>query len=294
MRIGIIGSGALGLLCSSYLSRNHTVTLYVRREEQLRALQAKPITLEVKGTSGRQSENVTFKLMTELGEEDCFLVAVKQAGIASVLQQLTGIKNTVPTVFMQNGMGHLDAIQTINAPSYLGIVQHGAVRETDLAVHHLGLGMIKLAPVSGTVQEAKKIVEQLDRPDFPFQLEKNWEQLVKEKLIVNAVINPLTALFDVKNKAIIENKHIRNIAIKLCEESARALKIDGELAWHLVGTVAASTGENTSSMRADRLQGKQTEIEAISGYILKQNEDPMPYTRFVYEAILGLEREGET
>jgi 2-dehydropantoate 2-reductase len=34
MEIGIIGSGAVGLLSAAYLSKNHDVTLYTRRKEQ--------------------------------------------------------------------------------------------------------------------------------------------------------------------------------------------------------------------------------------------------------------------
>ncbi|CAM5275748.1 hypothetical protein BSAF29S_05212 [Bacillus safensis subsp. safensis] len=36
MNIGIIGGGAIGLLCASYLSQHHDITVLTRRKEQAR------------------------------------------------------------------------------------------------------------------------------------------------------------------------------------------------------------------------------------------------------------------
>lgn len=291
MQIGIIGAGALGLLCSSYLSKNHTVTLYVRRQAQRNSINNEQISLSINGEEKFTTTNVATKLISDITHEDCIIIAVKQTKIQEVMQQLNKINQKIPLIFLQNGMGHLEALQATHHPAYIGIVQHGAVKKSDVSVNHLGVGNIKLAAMSGTKAEVHAIQSNLHTRDFPFKLEDDWERVLKRKLIINAVINPLTALFDVKNREIIDNQHIRNIGENLCLEASRVLELDSDKAWKSVEEVARNTGENTSSMRADVKQGNKTEIEAISGYILKRSKQPVLYTEFVYEAILAIEQQ---
>lgn len=294
MKIGIIGGGALGLLCSSYLSKHHIITLYVKREAQQTAITNEQISLSIQGEEAFTTKHVTAKFIKQLEGIDCIIIAVKQSGIYQVMQQLNSLNHEIPLLFLQNGMGHLEALRASKHPAYVGVVQHGAVRESDRSVNHLGVGTIKLAAITGTKAKVEVLQHHLHTEEFPFEIENDWEQVMKEKLIVNAIINPLTALFDVENRAIIDNEHIRNLAIKLCAEAALVLEIDEDNAWRLVEEVAHNTGENTSSMRADIQREKKTEIEAISGYILNQTKEPLPYTRFIYEAVLAIEREAVT
>src|SRR5699024_11364265 len=88
----------------------------------------------------------------------------------------------------------------------------------------------------------------LNNISFPVRFCSSWKILLKEKLIVNAVINPLTALFNVKNGVILSNKYLYDIAEKLCFEAAESLNLDFEENWHRVQTIAKKTSENISSM----------------------------------------------
>lgn len=56
--------------------------------------------------------------------------------------------------------------------------------------------------------------------------------------------------------------------------------------------IAKNTGNNMSSMRADILNNRKSEIDSITGYILQHSNAHLPYTSFVYRAILALEAEG--
>src|SRR5690625_2100887 len=186
-------------------------------------------------------------------------------------------------------MGHIKMLQQLIQPVYIGVVSHGAHRTSDYEVHHLGKGSISLASVTGNEKELKQLTEKLSQDYFPVQQVKNWERLLKDKLIVNAVINPLTALFDVPNGEVVQNEDIQYLAKKICEETALALDLDKELAWRRVKDIALNTKENISSMRSDLQKRQMTEIEAISGFILHENNpEQFPYTTFVYRAILAL------
>lgn len=49
LKIGIIGGGAIGLLCASYLSEHHDITLFTRRKQQAEEIRALGIERMVRG-----------------------------------------------------------------------------------------------------------------------------------------------------------------------------------------------------------------------------------------------------
>lgn len=288
MKIGIIGSGAIGLLMSSYLKQDHEVTVYVHRHEQKAQLSEKGIT-RFKQSKLDKTVRIRAEHFTDLNDEDCYFVCVKQHQIENLIPYLKKIKK--PIIFLQNGMGHLKYMKLLERNTYVGVVEHGAKRIDDTTVDHLGNGTIRLANFLGDEEMLKNIIRNIHKDSFPFVKEENYELLLKNKLIVNAVINPLTAIFNIPNGKILTNKHIEKLARKLCKEAATVLELDEEKSWKRVVNTAEITRENTSSMRADILHHRKTEIEAISGYLLEQNEN-LPYTKFVYHSLLALEKEG--
>ncbi len=106
-----------------------------------------------------------------------------------------------------------------------------------------------------------------------------------KKLVVNCIINPLTALFNCKNGELLGGSIVGSNTIdQLVHEAGviiRALpnlQMDEPLrdcfsderlrGW--VNEVARATAENTSSMLQDVRAGRKTEIDYINGYLVQQ------------------------
>lgn len=103
-----------------------------------------------------------------------------------------------------------------------------------------------------------------------------------EKLAVNAVINPLTVLFDCRNGELLENFYIVQtmrvvlweVAQVLCAlpaiagVSGREVRFSPERLYDVVIKVARATGDNWSSMLQDVRNGKQTEVDYINGFVV--------------------------
>jgi len=112
-------------------------------------------------------------------------------------------------------------------------------------------------------------------------------QLQLEKLAVNSVLNPLTALLDARNGSILHNFSLtRTMRLLLAETSLviRSLpelqnipnihtRFSAQRLETLVVSVANTTRDNISSMLADVRAGRQTEVEYINGYIVKRGEE---------------------
>ncbi|MCJ7608015.1 MAG: 2-dehydropantoate 2-reductase, partial [Thermoplasmata archaeon] len=92
------------------------------------------------------------------------------------------------------------------------------------------------------------------------------------KVIVNASINPITAILGIRNGAILENEAISDLAASVSQEGERvaiALGIDLPFkpSSNRVMSVAAETAANRSSMLRDLELGRRTEIAQINGAI---------------------------
>jgi len=285
MDIGVVGGGAIGLMISSYLANKHTVTIYVRRHEQKKSIN----TFGLYRDGVRCKKNIKAYLIHEMKREEVYLVCVKQPQIKHVLPAIHAMVNNEPVLFLQNGMGHLEQVGNAKYPILVGIVEHGAIKLNDYSVKHIGRGTIKVAPYNKDADMLSYLVEKLDEKSFPVRMFKEWESLLKEKLIINAVINPLTALFHVRNGYILKVPHIKKLAYLLCMEAASVLKLDPDKSWESVKNVASNTSENISSMLNDIKNDQKTEIEAITGYIMRNSNKEIPNTAFIYHSIKALE-----
>lgn len=286
MHIGIIGAGSVGLLLTAYLASHHQVTLYVKRPSQRMQIREEQIHLQVNGQD-RKTIAVQVEDITNLQDHDLVFLAVKQPQLGSLLPYLQQLQEKTTVVFLQNGMAHLAYASSLENRVLLGVVEHGASRINDVTVNHLGQGKIVLGSLKNEDAFLQELVTKINQADFPFEYRPDVEFVLKEKLLVNAVINPLTALFNVPNGAIIKNDNLKILAQHICDEVATVLALDKQKSWDKVVAIANNTKNNTSSMRADILLNRSTEIEAIIGYILAESKEALPYTKFVYHSILA-------
>lgn len=112
-------------------------------------------------------------------------------------------------------------------------------------------------------------------------------QLQLEKLSSNAVLNPLTALLDVPNGALLKSNELSIVQRLLLAEVSLVIRGLPELEGipnvrtrfsakrleQLGRAVTGRTAQNSSSMREDIRHGKKTEIDYINGYIVKRGEE---------------------
>ncbi|MCP8616615.1 ketopantoate reductase family protein [Salirhabdus salicampi] len=288
MRIGVIGGGAIGLLLASYLRRQqHDITCYVKREEQAMELNQHGVTLLPNGITYKVygSSHTTFQ------SEDLYIVCLKQYHLTNFIDNLKMIPSNIPILFLQNGMGHIPLFGKFKNPIFVGVVEHGAIRHSDNTVEHTGAGKIRVGVYNEKHQPIlMRWIDILHRSSFPFVYEQNWERTLKEKLIVNAVINPLTALFQVRNGEVVSDDYIKTLAERICLECSTALHLPHGRMWERIKEISVLTAKNESSMLKDITLGRLTEIDAILGYIINQSQTYMPNTSFAYYAVKTIEK----
>ncbi|WP_108669796.1 2-dehydropantoate 2-reductase [Peribacillus acanthi] len=267
MNIGIIGGGSIGLLFGFYLSSTHNITIFTRTGKQASEINKNGIHCLTDGIY-KIAEVQASKLDENalLLEQDILIVTVKQYQLEEILPY---IKNAaVPLIFIQNGMGHLDQIRNLEAEIFLGTVEHGAFKVDDMTVQHTGRGAVRLAVFKGDVNTITFLSEN-DNLQISFQ--DQYLPMLLDKLFVNATINPLTAILEVRNGELVENPNFHHILVNLCKEICTVFNIsDWKHVLIHIENVCRNTSNNRSSMLKDIENQRQTEIDAILGYVLME------------------------
>ncbi len=308
MNIKVIGAGALGMLFAAKLSAVPGIkaTLVCRTREQAGLLNGKGITLRENGVEiSSHPHCVSFNEMTEDAvHTDWIFLCVKQKDIShqliTMLHAVLG--SDTPLLCFQNGIGHVEKlVETIDASQiYIAATTEAAKRLSAHAVEHTGKGSTKVGKAfeqgEDWTSNEKLLINFLKSAGFESLLSKNTLSIVWNKLLINDLINPLTALMRVRNGTLPSSRHALLLMERLFHEGARAaelagVQIDGNL-WEQILEVCSKTAGNHSSMLQDVLNGRQTEADWITGsilHIMEQNGEKAPVHEVVYHLLKGLE-----
>ncbi|RFU71166.1 2-dehydropantoate 2-reductase [Peribacillus saganii] len=291
MNIGIVGGGAIGLLFAFYLSERHSITVYTNRSEQAEVIKDKGVRM-IRGETTLLRKMKAKPATDGISDEDLLIITVKQYHLPSILPALYHFKGNL--LFVQNGMSHIDQVKLLPAKEIIfGVVEHGALIHNQNTVEHSGIGVTKLASLKNPGRDLLAD----DIPFFSFQIEPDYYNMLLKKLVVNAVINPLTALLRVENGYLVKHDQFYNAFLLLFNEIAEVLELsDREGMQRHVEDICRTTSKNRSSMLKDIEKGRQTEIDAILGFVLSQAKEKSKNAKIaamLYMLIKGKEQQGE-
>jgi len=275
-KILIVGTGAMASLFAARLAGVAEVTLLGTWEAGLDALEMRGVRLVE--TDGREE---SFPVRVARSPEGCqgakmAIVLVKAWQTRRAADQLAeclhpqGIALT-----LQNGLGNREILENALGGERVGfgVTTTGATILEPGRVRSGGEGPIHFRPHPSMTP----LVELLTKAGFMMDPVEDIQGLLWGKLVINAAINPLTALLEVPNGALLESPSIMEVMVSAAEETAAvAAALCVNLPFADPGAqamdVARSTGENSSSMLQDIRRGAPTEIDAISGAIVRDGE----------------------
>ncbi|MGG3466565.1 2-dehydropantoate 2-reductase [Neobacillus pocheonensis] len=295
MKVGIIGAGSIGLLFAAYLSKRFDVEIYTRTPEQSFEINKFGICVQ-KGSERTISVVKAYPISEWRGLEDFTIITVKQYQLKEIIMHNNKLASMPKNLlFLQNGMGHLKLLDNIRAHNtYVGSIEHGALRENPYTVSHNGEGITNVAVFNGNSQPLIQFIAFAPK-DFPIILKENYYEMLVNKLMINVVINPLTAILRVKNGELVQNHFYFQALKNLFSEASSILKIENkEFYFDQILNICRSTAENRSSMLKDIEAGRLTEVDAILGYILeeaKRQKRSAPQIENLFFLIKGKERE---
>lgn len=246
-------------MLGAILSKKNEVLL-IARGEHLRVIKERGLRLQ------GHTEDI-FCLDAESyypGGFDLIVLTVKAYQTEEAKKAIKKEYNGEPVITFQNGVGIVSLLREFDVIP--GVTTHGATLLSPGVVRHAGIGDTYIGEINGEITQrilhfAKNFTECGIKTEVVNDImERRWI-----KAAINAVINPITAIFNVPNGILVENEDISEMARCVSDEisetlSTRGIHVD---LYSLVMDVAKKTRENKSSMLQDILNGRRTEVDYI-------------------------------
>jgi 2-dehydropantoate 2-reductase len=306
MRIVIVGAGALGGMVGALLAESgeDVVLVEVNRARERLLNESGLYVAEV----GKEERCVRVQVVTSvegLEPADLVFVAVKSYQTASAVRAtLPVIGPRTWVLSMQNGVGNTRVMTDILGPERVlcGITYHSIQHVGPNRLRYrVGIKPIQIAPENGVVtEELAAIGTVFARAGLSTEVVENIDSVVWNKLLHNAVVNPVSALTGLTCKELLDDEHMYAFMRELCLEivavmRARGLSILNEEDPYVpvLGSLKA-LGKNRPSMWQDLARGNYTEIDAINGAVVAEAERlglDAPHCRALVRFIHSRERQ---
>jgi 2-dehydropantoate 2-reductase len=205
---------------------------------------------------------------------------------------------------LQNGMGAAEDVQALlpQARIYCLVTTGAAWRDAPFSVHRAGHGGTEVGRHGREPggEDVLEIVRGLALPDLKVEISADIRAAQWRKLAVNCVINPLTALLDIPNGQVPKDARAKTMIAPLCAEItgvmvAEGLAVTAKELHERVEETCRVTADNYNSMRRDLNDGRRTEIDYITGYVLARaavHGVECPVNESLYEDIKRREARG--
>ncbi len=266
----VVGAGAIGGLYAAYLSKVADVAALDTNRAHVEAIRQNG--LKLTGCTESVAKLAAFASAAEMGKRrfDAAIVLVKSQATGAAFDSVrSGLEGRPVLVTFQNGMGNVHG-----EDSWLG-------------------------PARGKVESIAWLGELMTRSGLPTKVVADPRGAIWGKFIFNSVMNPIGAIVQGVNAARYEVPEMRALIDDMAAECIRVAEVLGiRLEFdpmYLVKKIRAGESpltQHAGSMAQDIEAGRETELEAMTGYIVRKAKEigvPVPVTESVYRIAKGVE-----
>jgi 2-dehydropantoate 2-reductase len=273
-----MGAGAIGSLYGGMLSHaGESEVVLVGRRPHVEAIRRDG--LRLKGVLGER----TIRLNAtddprQITRADIVFITTKTYDTLTAASRVRHLTDSgAYVVVLQNGLGTekevekaLSTTRVLRATTCMGALM---TRPGEIMVTGQGLTEIG-SHHAENVRVVEEVADLLKHAGFEVKTSDNIDGVVWTKTIVNCGVNPVGALTGLTNGEVYGNKALRGLVLRLVKEAAQVaeelgvkLTTDDPVRYTL-GT-AKATGANVNSMLQDIRARKKTEIDSITGEVIR-------------------------
>jgi len=262
----------MGSFFGGLLSRHHDVLL-IGRAEHVEAIRAHG--LRISGKTSLIARPAAATIVPESARPDMIFVTTKAYDTANAMLALQRFADRATFVTLQNGLGNAETIAKTARRVVAGTTTIGVTFIGPGEIRHAGIGETVLGAWAHVDEEdVVRLRDVLADVGLITKVTSDVRSELWSKLVVNAAINPLGAIAAVPNGRLVRDKRLLAVLDGVCREAVAVAKaegahVDGEELRHRTQLVAKRTAANRGSMLQDLDRHRQTEIDAITGPIVR-------------------------
>lgn len=300
MKIVVIGAGAMGSIYGGHLSKNNEVFIVDTNQAVVDKINAEGLKIDEDGTTNIYHPTAV-KSTEGIKDVDLVILFVKAIFSKAALEgnkQIIGPGTRLLT--LQNGAGHEDLLKQFVPEDHVVIgttEDNGAVLEPG-HVRRGGVGRTNV----GLLTEDKDgflplLKESFDSCGFQVKIHDKIQQLIWDKLFTNVSLSAVTGVLQVDMGYIAANEYAWKLTTELIHEAvltaqALGLSCDEEAIVEKVRMTSVNNPAGCTSIRADLRDGRKTEVDTISGAVLRAAEKcnlKVPAHEFIVNMVHAME-----
>ncbi len=313
MKFAVVGAGGIGGYLGARLALAGEAVTFIARGPNLQALRERGVRLiEEDGAEHHIASVQAFQHMTEAGQQDVVLLALKAHQVAAVAPQLPALLGPETVIVtLQNGIpwwyfhglegplqgrrlesvdpggiiaSHIDNARIIGSVVYPAseLIAPGVIKVIEGNRFSLG------EPDGSKSERVQAIAAVLAKAGFKAPVSSDLRSEIWLKLWGNLTFNPVSALTHATLAQICRYPHTRELALGMMSEAQQVAEKLGvrfriSLERRLAG--AEAVGEHKTSMLQDVEQGRPLELDALLGSVIelaRLTETPVPRCEAIY------------
>ena len=304
LRIGIVGSGAVGTFYGAKLAHGGSDVHFLMRGD-LSDVRRDGIFVRGENENFRVSKVNCYNSTKEIGPCDLVIVAVKTTSNSDLVDLVPPLLHERTMVMtLQNGLGneeflakHFGAERVLGGLCFIAVTRHSKTE-----VERYDYGLVILGELNGAPKpRTQAVADEFIRAEVKCKVTEEIALERWRKLIWNIPFNGLSILAGrIDTAAIVRDENLRQLTLDLMEEVIAAANQCGHAlaknAWREhVKRSEKMTGYKPSTLQ-DWESGKPLEIEAIWGEPVRRAMaagGKMPRTEMIYELLKALDRARE-
>lgn len=278
MKITVLGAGAMGLLFGGMLSKRNEVCIYCHRKEKIEEIKKNGVVIQEKnGTELKFYPQAALSGEESSDKQDVVFLFTKSLVSRDVLEQNRSLFDSdTLLVTLQNGSGHEEILGEFVEKSriILGTTRHNSVLMGNTSVLHGGSGNTVIGSVHGIGIHVKALADEMTACGIKTEISDDIRHLIWDKLFVNTSVSVVSGILQVAQGYLIDNPYAWSLVERLVAEAVAAARAEGEIfdQKEVLGRIHSlidGARQGYPSIYADLRDGRKTEVEAISGAVVR-------------------------
>jgi 2-dehydropantoate 2-reductase len=284
--MAVVGAGAVGGYFGGMFARAGAPIVFIGRQHFADAVNSTGLILD----KSEGQERIRARATVEMSAvRDCSLILLSVKAndtLVTATRMAPFVRPDAMVVCLQNGVDNADQVRAAANVTAVPAVVYVAVSVPESGrVKHLARGDLIIGPPS---EQTRELANLYIRAAIPCRVSENIKGELWLKLLRNCALNAISALGHVRYGQIIQSEEARKLMEQIVDEVlavARAAGIvlpgvdDRESGMAAAMELATQMADAFSSTAQDLDRGRQTEIDALNGFIARRGAElgiPVP------------------
>ena len=294
MKIAVMGAGAVGCFYGGMLARAGHEVVLIGRPSHVESIQKQGLLLETLAFTERVAASAGSD-PAQVHDAALVLCCVKSNDTAAAATAMAPfLSGDAVVLSLQNGVDNAQQLSTLLGREVFPAVVYVAAEMAGAGhVRHHGRGELLIGPSP----HAERLVTLFATAGVSVQISDNVSGALWTKLIINCVINALSAISRLPYGPLAKIPGMETVMRDVLAECQAVAKADGidlpDTLWASIEGIMRSMPTQRSSTAQDVERGKRSEIDHLNGYMVERGRVlgvATPVNRMLQTLVRGLEK----